>query len=174
MTSFPLGSVGKALHPTNSDSAIWHASYKEEYDGLSGKDTYDIIDNIEYNRLSHAAGGKGSILSMCVFTVKKGSKGHPVRAKSRIVVLGNKDPTKWTNADCFAPVVSFSIICFMTALVVKHRRTLKQGNCKLAFVQATLPPEEMAIIKPPMGCPFTKPSTYWKLKKSLYELKRAP
>ena len=48
------------------------------------------------------------------------------------------------------------------------------SDCKLAFVQATLPPEELTVVKPPVGCPHSGPGTYWRLKKSLYGLKRAP
>jgi len=62
----------------------------------------------------------------------------------------------------------------LTALAVQHKRTLKQGDCKLAFIQATLPPEELTVVKPPVGCPLSGNGTYWRLKKSLYGLKRAP
>jgi hypothetical protein len=62
---------------------------------------------------------------MCVFTVKKDSSGRPLRAKSRIVVLSNKDPTEWTKADCFAPVVSLPVVRMLTALAVQQKRTLK-------------------------------------------------
>jgi hypothetical protein len=111
---------------------------------------------------------------MCVFTVKKDSHGRPHRAKSCIVVLGNKDPTEWSKADCFAPVVSLPVVRMLTALAVQHKRTLKQGDCKLAFIQATLPPDELTVVKPPVGCPLSGNGTYWRLKKSLYGLKRAP
>jgi len=111
---------------------------------------------------------------MCVFTVKKDSSGRPLRAKSCIVVLSNKDPTEWTKADCFAPVVSLPVVRMLTALAVQQKRTLKQADCKLAFIQATLPPEEITVVKPPAGCPLSGPGTYWRLKRSMYGLKRAP
>ena len=90
------------------------------------------------------------------------------------MVLGNKDPTEWSKADCFAPVVSLPVIRMLTALAVQHRRPLKQGDCKLAFVQATLPSEDVTNVRPSADCPVSAPNTYWKLKKSLYGLKRAP
>jgi hypothetical protein len=55
----------------------------------------------------------------------------------------------------------------LTALAVQHKRTLKQGDCKLAFIQATLPPDELTVVKPPVGCPLSGNGTYWRLKKSL-------
>ena len=62
----------------------------------------------------------------------------------------------------------------MTALAVKNERVLKSGDVKQAFVQATLPEDEQYIVKPPPGCPYTKPGTYWKLLRTLYGLRRSP
>jgi len=167
------GSLQKALKLTGPDFQIWSDSYKEEFFGLKDNDCFEIITEEEYQRL-YRISGKRAIPSMCIFTVKKDSSGRPHRAKSRIVVLGNKDPTDWSKADCFAPVVSLPVVRMLTALAVQQKRTLKQGDCKLAFIQATLPPEEVTIVKPPVGCPLSGPGTYWRLKKSLYGLKRAP
>ena len=105
---------------------------------------------------------------------KKDSLGCPHCAKSQIVVLGNKDPTDWAKAECFAQVVSLPVVCMLTALAVQHKCTLKQGYCKLTFVQAHFPPKEVTVVKPPVGCPISGPGTYWHLKKSLYGLKHAP
>jgi len=169
----PPGSLTKAMRLRGDDLKIWQDSYREEFDGLHKSNCFEIITEEEYQSLLRVS-GKRAIPSMCVFTVKKDSQGRPFRAKSRIVVLGNKDPREWTKADCFAPVVSLPVVRMLTALAVQHKRTLKQGDCKLAFVQATLPPEELTIVKPPVGCPHSGPNTYWRLKKSLYGLKRAP
>jgi hypothetical protein len=59
-------------------------------------------------------------------------------------------------------------------MAVHNKRTLKQGDCKFAFIQATLPNSKLTIVKPPLGCPFSGPRSYWKLKKSLYSLCHAP
>ena len=91
---------------------------------------------------------------MNVFTVKRDSLGRPIRANARIVALGNKDPVTWSKADCYAPVVSLPIVFLLTALAVLNKRTLKQGDCKNAFVQADLPPDEDTVVRPRIGCPF--------------------
>ena len=62
----------------------------------------------------------------------------------------------------------------ITAIAVRHKRILKSGDVKQAFVQATLPPEENYVLKPPSGCYLTPPNTYWLLKRTLYGLKRSP
>jgi hypothetical protein len=167
------GSAKKGLCSSHPDHKIWRESYKEEMDGLLSQECFDIISEEEYQALLRASGNR-AIPSMCIFTIKRDSEGKPCRAKSRIVVLGNKDPREWTKADCFAPVVSLPTVRLLTALAVQHRSVLKQGDCKLAFVQATLPDSEGTIVKPPAGCPVSGPNTYWKLKKSLYGLRRAP
>ena len=62
----------------------------------------------------------------------------------------------------------------LLAIAVKHKRILKQGDVKQAFVQSILPDNEIYVAKPPPGCPYTPPHTYWLLKRSLYGLRRAP
>jgi hypothetical protein len=59
-------------------------------------------------------------------------------------------------------------------MAVKRRHTLKQGNCKNAFCQGILPPDEITIVKPPIGDPNTKKDEYWLLKRTLYSLQRSP
>jgi len=51
---------------------------------------------------------------------------------------------------------------------------LKNCNIKQAFVQSTLPDDEIYFLKPPPGCPRSSSNHYWRLIRSLYGLKRAP
>ena len=111
---------------------------------------------------------------MAVSTIKYDKDGRPKRAKYRIVALGNLDPNNWTKSDCYAPVMSLVELRFLTALAVKNKRTLKNGDVKQAFVQARLPLKEQYLLRPPAGCPKTPPKTYWLLKRTLYGLKRSP
>jgi hypothetical protein len=66
------------------------------------------------------------------------------------------------------------MVCLLAALAVHNKQTVKQGDCKFAFIQAALPDDEVMIVKPPVGCPFSGPRIYWRLKKSLYGLCHAP
>jgi hypothetical protein len=97
---------------------------------------------------------------MCIFTVKH-HNGVPTRAKSCIVVLGNLEQKPWSKTDCFSPIVSIPMIRLLTALAAHNGRTLKQADCKFAFIQATLPSEEVTVVKLPLGCPFSSPCQYW-------------
>jgi hypothetical protein len=66
------------------------------------------------------------------------------------------------------------VVRFLTAFAVSKKCTLKQGDCKNAFVQSNQPDSEVVIVRPPAGCPISSPGTYWRLRKSLYGLRRAP
>ena len=111
---------------------------------------------------------------MAIAVIKFDGKGNPVRAKYRIVALGNLDTHNWEKQDCFAPVLSQMELRFLVALSVKLNRIPKTGDIKQAFCQSTLPASENYICKPPPGCPITPPNSYWRLKKTLYGLKRSP
>jgi hypothetical protein len=59
-------------------------------------------------------------------------------------------------------------------MAVERQRLLKQGDCKNAFCQGVLPPEEITIVKPPIGDPDAENGEYWLLKRTLYGLRRSP
>jgi hypothetical protein len=167
------GSLKLAFGTNHPDEATWLASYEEEYYGLVDHETFEVISEQTYFDIRNKT-GCSAIPSMGLFTVKPDSDGKPQWAKSRIVVLGNKDPVEWTKAECYAPVVSQPMVRLLTALAVRNRTTLKQGDCKNAFCHPELPEDEPTIVRPPSHCPISKPNTYWRLKKTLYGLRRSP
>ena len=59
-------------------------------------------------------------------------------------------------------------------MAVEQRRTLKQGDVKNAFCNGDLPPEEVTVVRPPIGDPFAAKNEFWLLKKTLYGLRRSP
>ena len=98
----------------------------------------------------------------------------PLRAKSWIVVLGNRESREWSKCERFAPVLCFDSARFLVSLAAQKRRGLKQGDCKNAFCQGVLPPEEITIVRPPSGDPDAAKDEYWLLQKTLYGLRRSP
>jgi hypothetical protein len=103
------GSLRAAFTTNHPDAATWMASYEEEYKGHIDHDTFEIISEQAYLDIRNRT-GRSAIPSMGVFTVKNDSDGKPLRAKSRVIALGNKDPVEWTKAECYAPVVSQPIV----------------------------------------------------------------
>jgi hypothetical protein len=56
------------------------------------------------------------------------------------------------------------------SMAIKRHRSLKQGDCKNAFSQGILPPDEITIIKPPIEDPEATKDKYWLVKRTLYGL----
>jgi hypothetical protein len=158
------------LHP--DDKTTWDAAYKSEYDGLVNIETWETITEAQYQSMKHLY--QGIMPTMAISTIKYDGQGNPNHAKYCIVALGNLDPHSWTKSDCFAPVLSQLELRFLTALAVRKRCIPKTGNVTQAFCQSSLPPDEHYICRPPPGCPITPPNSYWRLKKTLYGLKRSP
>ena len=98
----------------------------------------------------------------------------PLWAKSRIVVLGNRENRDWSKSNRFAPVLRFKSLRFLVSMSTQHRRALKQGDCKNAFCQGILPAEETTIVRPPSGDPDASKDKYRLLLKTLYGLYWSP
>ena len=87
---FAPANLSRGLCNNNPDAHVWNDAYDEEYDGIAGLDTFVEITEIEYRELVAEHGEAAmAIPTMNIFIVKKDKDGIPVRAKSRIVVLGN-------------------------------------------------------------------------------------
>jgi hypothetical protein len=165
------GSFKLSMRKDYVDHPIWMDSYTEEYVSLRDQTTFFTLTWEEYERkYSHVK----IIPSMNVQTIKKDEEGVPVRAKSRIVALGNHEDTLWEPGDVHAPVIWKESDRLLTTIAVNMGRTQKQGDCKNAFLHPTLPPDETVIVRPPPGCPFSQPGELWLLNKTLYGLRRSP
>jgi hypothetical protein len=164
-------SFQRSMRKDNPDRRIWIESYLEEAEGLKEQKTYSVLSSKEY---SAKFGHVQVIPSMCVQTVKPDENGDPVRAKSRIVALGNHEERVWSKSEKFAPVLRGESSRVMTSMAVQAGRREKQGDCKNAFCQSYLPKDETIIIRPPKGCPLSKTGDLWLLHKTLYGLRRSP
>ena len=165
-------SLLKHLTMHASDKDTWDAAYREEYEGLAHCNTYKLISNDEYKNLRSQV--KGILPTMAISTIKTDGNGNPVRAKYRIVALGNMDPHPWTKQDCFAPVLSQMELRLLISIAAKLNVIPKTGDVSQAFIQSYLPNNETYICRPPVGCPLTPPGSYWQLLKTLYGLRRSP
>jgi len=154
-----------------SDKQIWDEAYNEEYDGLVGLPTWEVISENQFKQLSK---GRKALPTMAIATIKFDEFNRPKRAKYRLVVLGNFDQHTWSKEDTAAPVLSQMELRLLTSLAVFHKRVLKNCDVKQAFIQSSLPSNEDYFLRPPPGCPRSKPGQYWRLLRSLYGLKRAP
>ena len=148
----------EALKMSNPDRPIWLDAYREEYEGLKRLNTYTEIDESQLKQYEEA--GCEVVPTMNLFNIKPNEKGEPYRAKSRIVVLGNLEQRTWTKEDKYAPVLGAIGNRLLVSEAVSRGRKVKQGDCKNAFCQPELPEDEVVIVKPPKGCPFTPKGKY--------------
>ena len=51
----------------------------------------------------------------------------------------------------YAPFLKYSSLRILIAKAVGYKQILKQGYCKNAFCNATLPDDEVTLIQPPIG-----------------------
>ena len=108
---------------------------------------------------------------MNVQVIKPNEKGNPDCVKSQIVALGNHNDDIWSKSDRYAPVINKTNHQLLTSLAVGMGRTQKQGDCKNAFLQPTLPEDEVVVCSPPLGCPYSDPDELWLMKKTIYGLR---
>ena len=121
-----------------NDREIWDSAYLEEYLGLNNTThTWDYISEDEYQTLKSEIGT--AIPTMVVSKIKYDQHGNPDRAKYRIVVLGSLDPTNWSAADCFAPVLSALENRLLTCIAAQMKVIPKSGDFIQAFCQSHLP-----------------------------------
>lgn len=167
-------SLTKALHPSNPDRHVWLDSYKEEKGGLERLDVFERINKKQYLHLKRTGRIGKALPSMCVLVVKPDKDGNPLRAKSRIVVLGNFEDRYYSKSQRYAPVLKYSSLRLLCSKAVSDKRILQQGDCKNAFCHARLPDDELTVVRPPVGDPEHNNDTYWLLNKTLYGLRRSP
>jgi len=134
---------------SSNDKEIWDSAYNEEFDGLTSLPSWEVMTEDQYLKLNQ---GRKALPTMAIATIKFDEHNKPKRAKYRIVVLGNLDYHHWSKADTAAPVLSQLELRLLTSLAVHHKRVLKNCDVKQAFVQSSLPDDEIYFLRPPVGC----------------------
>jgi hypothetical protein len=152
-------SLIKALAELHPDRDVWLNSYYEEKQGIESLETYCKITLGKYCALWEKGAPK-AIPTMCVLTIKKDKNLNLLQAKSCIVMLGNHEDHVWSKSDQFAPVLCGDSLHFLVSLAVEKWRPLRQGDCKNAFCQGILPPDEITIMHLPAGDPEAEPNEY--------------
>jgi hypothetical protein len=100
---------------------------------------------------------------MAIATIKYNEHNHPKNDKYHLVVLGNLDYHTWSKEATAAPVLSQSELRLLTSMAVYNKRVLKNCDVTQAFLQSKLPDDKIYFVKPPPGCPRSKPGEYWQL-----------
>jgi hypothetical protein len=105
-------SLLQALATSHPDREVWLQSYYKEKRGIESLGTFKHLTLVEYQALREKGAPK-AILTMCVLTIKKDEQLMPLRAKSRIMVLGNRESREWSKSDQFALVLCFDSLRYL-------------------------------------------------------------
>ena len=67
--------------------------------------------------------------------------------------MGNFEDHLYKKSQRYAPVLKYRSIRILAAKAVGYKLILQQGDCKNAFYNATLPYNEVTVIRHPIGDP---------------------
>ncbi len=163
----------QALALSHPNCEVWLQSYCKEKNGIEELGMFKCLTLSVY-RILREKGASKAIPTICVLTIKKDEQLIPLRATSRIVVLGNLECRDWLKSDYFAPVFWFDSLYFLVSFAVQGCHGLKQGDCKSIFCQGVLPPDEIKIVCPPSGDLDVPKDGCWLFQMTLYGLHCSP
>jgi hypothetical protein len=107
------------MRADNPDQQIWIDSYLEEAGGLKEQNPYSALTRKKYtDKYSHIQ----IIPSMSVQTIKRDKIGDLLRAKTRVVALGNHEERVWSKSDKCAPVLQGESSRLMTSMDDKRSK----------------------------------------------------
>ena len=105
------------------------------------------------------------------FKTKFDSRGVKIKDKCRLVVLGNLE--RETLRDYFSPTAHTKTLNLLLAMAVEHNFIMYGLDIYGAFITAEI--DEPVYVSLPKGLPIKHGTKrIWKLKKTLYGLKRSP
>ena len=142
------------------------AAILDELQMIKDKEVYDVI------RFQDIPANAQILNSKMDLKQKFNTIGEKIKYKARLVVLGNEeDPT---DQDLYSPTVNHKALSLMLALSANEGMTLSGIDIKGFFLTAEI--DEPAYMRLPhnLGEDPNAPSVYWKLKKTLYGLRRSP
>ncbi len=78
------------------------------------------------------------------------------------------------NQNKYGAVLHNESLHLLVSMAVETLLPIHQGNCKNAFCQGILSPEEVTIVRPPSRYPDSDPRKYWLLLRTLFGLWHSP
>ncbi|GMP62704.1 hypothetical protein CsSME_00024701 [Camellia sinensis var. sinensis] len=153
----------EAVH--NAESVKWKEAMDEEIGSLHKNQTWELVQLPK---------GKKAIGCKWVYTKKEGIPGRDnIRFKARLVAKGYAQKEGIDYNEVFSPVVKYTSIRILLALVAQFDLELAQLDVKTAFLHGDL--EEEIYMSQPDGFKIAgKENWACKLNKSLYGLKQSP
>jgi hypothetical protein len=143
----------------------WSIPSDKEMTMLKDLDLYEEVD------ISDVPKGYQILPTKMDFKTKFDSRGIKIKDKCRLVVLGNLEFE--TLKDYFTPTAHTKTLNLLLALAVEHKFIMYGLDIYGAFITAEI--DEPVYVSLPKGLPIKNGTKrIWKLKKTLYGLKRSP
>ena len=95
----------------------------------------------------------------------------PLRAKSRIVILGKFEDIIYQKSQRYNPVLKYISLRLITSKAVGDKIIIQQRDLKNALCNENIPDDEVTVIRPPIGNPDFQDDKYCLLKETLYGLR---
>jgi len=157
-----------AYQPTCFEEAIkeenWVQVMDEEIDSIDKNDTWDLVELLE---------DQDCIGVKWAYKTKFNEKGEVEKHKARLVAKDFSQQPGVDYSETFAPVARLDTTRVVLATVVQNRWKIYQMDVKSAFLKGIL--EEEVYVEKPLGYVIEgHEDKFYRLKKSLYGLKKAP
>jgi hypothetical protein len=142
----------------------WVQAMNQEIDSIEKNTTWDLVD-----LPSH----KKSIGVKWVYKTKLNEKGQIEKHKGRLVAKGFSQQPGTDYGENFAPVAILDIVRTLLSIAAQHKWQVYQMDVKSTFLNSLLE-EEVYVDQPPGFEVQEHTAKVYRLKKSLYGLKKAP
>jgi hypothetical protein len=156
------------IEPSTFEEAVkqkeWKEAMMEEYQSIMKNDVWEVVPRPE---------GKSVVTSKWIYKIKHAVDGSIDKYKARFMARGFSQKEGEDYDETFAPVARYTSIRSIISLVASMGWSLHQMDVKTTFLNGVI--EEEVYIEKPQGFEVhQRESHVFRLKKSLYGLKKAP
>ncbi|GKC92993.1 retrovirus-related pol polyprotein from transposon TNT 1-94 [Tanacetum coccineum] len=160
--------IETVIEPKNVNEAIqdesWTMAMQEKLNQFKTNDVWSLVPPLENQTI---------IGTKWVFKNKLDENGVVSRNKARLVAQGYNQQEGINFDETYAPVARLESIRILLAYAYAHDFKLFQMDVKSVFLNSFIN-EEVYVSQPPGFIDFKKPNHVFKLKKALYDVKKAP
>ena len=159
------------------DEAAWCAAMDDEWNSLDSLGTYVTV------KFADIPPDAKVIKTKWVLTIKRDEAGALLKYKARLVALGFLQILDANSAaEVYSPNVRVTTLRIIIALAAGHGWPVRGCDVSTAFLHGKIPDDEHVYVWPPTGYAASippgksdhwAPGTVWRLRRSLYGLRRS-
>jgi hypothetical protein len=159
-----INSVPKYYHHLNrleeEEQSLWHSAMNDEINSMKKKQVFDIVARPLNTQILNC---------LWLFKNKLLPNGQLDKRKARLVILGNQQ-VNTKNQVHYSPVLNEISLKILLSIGVKRKLHIHQVDVQTAYLNSVL--TDPVYVSEPDGF-RTSPQNCWRLRKSVYGLRRA-